>query len=230
MKKTNPYGRYTSKELLFKKEQVGDRIFNSVYQQKPIDITSDFFNTANINYYLPKDFTVEAKSCRAWDIASSDSLSQNDLTAGAKLYRIDDRAILTDLIHGRFGTQTKDVIKKTAKNDGNNTHVIIETGVAAAGDLLYQEWKQQLYGYIVERAKVPGTKTKADRATPLQNAVEDGKFYIDLKNPTAKASLISELETFPNGEHDDIIDAIAHGYNYLFDTDKRNAMLGVVNL
>ena len=222
--------RYTAEELLSKKEQVGERIFNSVYQQKPIDMTSDFFNMKNIHYNLPSDFnTTFCKCCRAWDIASADSFSKKDRTAGALLYRVDDKAVLKGLVHGRFGSGTKQKIRDTAFNDGFSTDIIIETGVAAAGDLLYQEWSQQLSEFNVERAKVPGSKSKADRATPLKNAIQDGKFYIDIEGEEYD-SLIEEFESFPNGEFDDIVDAVAHGYNYLFNTDGHNAMLGVINL
>lgn len=222
--------RYTKEQLLFKKEQVGERVFKSVYQQQPIDMTSDFFHVDNIHFNLPAQFNVNAKSCRAWDIASAKELSDNDFTAGAKMYKINDCVVVTDLVHGRFGNDTKNIIRNTAGKDGVDTRVVIETGVAAAGDFLFDEWKEQLKGFNLERAKVPGIKTKADRATPLKNAVEDGKVYISIDNQDARKSLISEFKTFPNGEHDDIIDAVAHGYNYLFDTNNRNVMLGVVNL
>ena len=219
--------RYSTKTLLQKKEAVGTRIFSSVYQQQPLDMTSDFFNINRLHFGLPTIFD-PIKSCRAWDIASSSSISKNDYTAGILMYRQEDMGIVKDLIHGRYGSATKTVIQDTAENDSPNTHVVIETGVAAAGELLYQEWKKQLQGFIVEKAKVHGSKSKVDRATPLQNAIEDGKIYIDIKDNQIRDNLITEMTSFPNGEHDDIVDAMAHAYNYLFRSDKKNAMLGVV--
>ena len=225
--------RYTKEEILKKKEIVGDRVFESVYQQKPIDTTSDFFNMQTLKFGVPENYTPQA-SVRAWDIASSDALSNNDFSAGVKMVRYDDYAVITDLVHGRFGGQINNIIKNTAFNDTPNTHIYIETGVAGAGELLYQEWKKQLKGYIVERAKLAGRGNKADRATPLKNAIEDGKVYVNIEDESLRQVLLDELTGFPNMAHDDIVDAIAHSFNYLFMNDamgrKVNARMGVIKL
>ena len=225
--------RYTKEEILKKKEIVGDRVFESVYQQKPIDTTSDFFNMQTLKFGVPENYTPQA-SVRAWDIASSDALSNNDFSAGVKMVRYDDYAVITDLVHGRFGGQINNIIKNTAFNDTPNTHIYIETGVAGAGELLYQEWKKQLKGYIVKRAKLAGRGNKADRATPLKNAIEDGKVYVNIEDESLRQVLLDELTGFPNMAHDDIVDAIAHSFNYLFMNDamgrKVNARMGVIKL
>lgn len=207
--------RYTIDELMKKKTVVGERVFQSVYQQEPIDATSDFFNMKHLKFGLPKGFS-EHSVCRAWDIASSDALSNNDFTAGAKIQRYDEYCVISDLVHGRFGGRTKNIIQDTAMHDTPNVHVVVETGVAGAGQLLYQEWENQLQGFVVERAMVSGNKSKVDRATPFKNAMEDGKVYVNIDDPALREVLIDELSSFPNGSHDDIVDAVSHGYNYLF--------------
>lgn len=225
--------RYTIGELMKKKEVVGERVFQSVYQQEPIDATSDFFNMKHLRFGLPNGFN-QHSVCRAWDIASSDALSNNDFTAGAKIQRYDDYCVISDLVHGRFGGRTKNIIQDTALHDTPNVHVVVETGVAGAGQLLYQEWENQLEGYIVERAMVSGNKSKVDRATPFKNAMEDGKVYVDIDDPALREVLLDEFSSFPNGSHDDIVDAVSHGYNYLFMENtkgkKVSAKMGVVFL
>lgn len=222
--------RYTTEELLKKKEVVGERVFQSVYQQQPIDTTSDFFNMKKLKFGFPEDYVQESVA-RAWDIASSDALSNNDFTAGVKMARFGDYAVILDLVHGRFGSNTKHMIQNTAFMDTPTCHVVIETGVAAAGELLHQEWKNQLQGFFVERAKVSGGKSKADRATPLKNAIEDGKVYVAIEDGPTRQAFFDELNSFPAGEHDDITDAASHVYNYLFmnETEKPiTAKFGVV--
>jgi len=225
--------RYTLEELLKKKEIVGERVFSSVYQQHPIDTTSDYFNLQHLKYGLPEDY-VDESSARGWDIASSDALSHNDFTAGVKMSRCGDYAVITDLVHGRFGGQTNKIIQSTADTDTPSVHVIIETGVAGAGKLLYQEWQNQLTGFIVHRAEVSGGGSKVDRATPLRNAIEDGRVYINISDPILRDTFYKEFESFPNGSHDDIVDATAHVYNYLFMEGSVNrrprAKLGIVYL
>ena len=225
--------RYTREELMKKKEIVGDRVFESVYQQKPIDTTSDFFNMQHLKFGLPEDYVAQS-SVRAWDIASSDALSSNDFSAGLLMHRYDDYAVITDLVHGRFGGGLKQIIQTTASMDTPNVHILIETGVAGAGELLYREWQNQLKGYLVERANVSGRGNKADRATPLKNAIEDGKVFVNIEDPVIRKALLDELKGFPNLTHDDIVDATAHAYNFLFMNDKLgrkvNANMGVVFL
>ena len=212
--------RYDTDFLLNVKKNVGERVFQSVYQQQPIDATSDFFNMKKLQYGFPEDYVQESVA-RAWDIASSDNLSDNDFTAGVKMARFGDYAVILDLIHGRFGTNTKRMIQNTAFMDTPACHIVIETGVAAAGELLHQEWKNQLPGFIVERAKVSGNKSKVDRATPFQNAIEDGKVFVAIEDGPTRQAFYDELSTFPAGEHDDITDAASHVYNYLFMNDKK---------
>ena len=222
--------RYSKEELLKKKERVGERVFQSVYQQKPIDMTSDFFNIDNLKFGLPENY-VSQQCVRAWDIASSDATTNNDFTAGVRMHRYDDYCVIDDLVHGRFGNNVNQIIKTTAMSDTPNVKIYIETGVGNA-KLLYEEWKNQLKGYIVENAKVNGTGSKADRATPFKNALEDGRVYMNIDDPTLRQTIFDEMKAFPFSAHDDIVDSIAHSYNALFLGDKMerkvNACFGII--
>ena len=204
--------RYTLEELERKRDKMGERLFNSIYQQQPLDDSGDFFDTKSIKWSLPEKFNVNY-SCRAWDTASSEN--EGDYTVGIKMVLTDeDEYLITDMVRGQFGSgNTKDKIFQTAHDDGVDTTVVIETGVAAAGRFLFDEWEKQLTGYFVEQA-VP-LNSKVDRATPFKNAIIDGKIYMDIKNPELRDDLIKEFESFPEGKHDDIVDACAHAYNYL---------------
>ena len=99
--------------------------------------------------------------------------------------------------------------------DGPDNVSIIETGVAAAGQLLFDEWEEQLIGYMVERAMAVPNNSKADRATPLKNKIYDGEVYIDIVDDKLRQTFIDEFKAFPNGAHDDIVDATAHAFNFL---------------
>ena len=99
--------------------------------------------------------------------------------------------------------------------DGPNNISIIETGVAAAGKLVFDEWEEQLAGYMVERAMAVPNNSKADRATPLKNKIYDGEVYVDITDDKLRQTFIDEFKAFPNGAHDDIVDATAHSVNFL---------------
>ena len=223
--------RYNIGELLKKKKRQGERMFSAIYQQQPIDNTSNFFNMSRLRFGVPEGYCVD-KVCRAWDIASSDEFTDNDFTAGAKLVKSGDYYVFTDLVHGKFGSNTMNIIRGTTVSDTADSHVVIETGVAGAGELLYQEWVKQLKGFIVERAKVSGDKSKVDRAVPFKNAVEDGLVYIDIDDLSVRDVMLREMRSFPNGEHDDIVDAMAHAINYVNDDNGggSTAKMGIVYL
>lgn len=206
--------RYSIQELQKKREEVGDRMFEALYQQNPIDDTTNFFKVENIRWGKPDMDTVY--NVRAWDIAGSDNSrgAINDYTAGALVSTLSDHKsiLIHDLVHGQYGSDNFNIIRKTTEQDGVNTTVLIETGVAAAGKLLYEMWEEELSGYFVERA-IP-INSKVDRATTFQNMVYDGKVYIDIADNETREKIIRELKGFPDAAHDDIIDAISHAVNY----------------
>ena len=78
--------------------------------------------------------------------------------------------------------------------------------------LLFQSWKEQLEGFMVYQSKP--IRSKADRATPLRNVVFDGQFKV-LLDGGLRQVFLDEFSTFPNGEHDDVVDSIAYGVNWL---------------
>lgn len=210
--------RYTLEELEKKRDRMGFRMFEALYQQKPLDDTSDFFDMSKINWYTPDKQVIT--SVRAWDIASAtEEDTKNDFTSGAKVSLLEDNSLLiSDLVYGKFGNATKNVIQETCEKDGMDTKVVIETGVAGAGKLLFKEWSDQLKPYIVEQA-MPVT-SKEDRATPFKNAVTDGLVYIDIRGKETLNSVKKEMRSFPNGVHDDIVDSISHGVNTVLRSDK----------
>lgn len=206
--------RYTIEILEKKREKIGERLFQSIFQQKPIDDSSDFFDLSKIHWERP-DMKL-TQMVRGWDMASSGP-GKNDYTVGLPMFLLDDgRSILiTDFVRGQFGKKTTITVKNQVTMDGPDNISIIETGVAAAGTLLFEDWVEQLAGYFVERAKAVPNNSKADRATPLKNKIYDGEVYVDIVDNDLRQDFINELRAFPNGEHDDIVDAAAHAFNYL---------------
>lgn len=208
--------RYSIELLEKKRENIGERLFQSIFQQKPIDDSSNFFDLNKIHWGAPPEELTTIQMCRGWDVASSDP-GKNDFTAGVPMYLLnDDKSILiTDFVHGQFGKDTSQEIKNQIILDGHDNISIIETGVAAAGALLYDNWEQQLPGYFLERAIPVPNNSKADRATPLKDYIYDGYVYVDIKDNKLRKTFQDEFQAFPNGEHDDIVDAAAHVFNYI---------------
>lgn len=202
--------QYTPEILNSKLETVGPRLFSSIWQQQPLDETSDFFDIDKIQYGPLQPGEEIVQSLRTWDISKGDTL-HSDYTVGALMVRTNQGRIgVTNIVRGRFGSQTKQTILDTAERDGHNLIILIEPGVAAAGDLLFEEWREQLRGYRVYRSMA--IKSKPDRATPLRNGILDEIFFLDIRDPELLEAVNDEFRGFPDMVHDDIIDAIAYGF------------------
>ena len=208
--------RYSLKDYKKKQEAMGERQFQAIYQQQPLDLTSDFFHTDRLVFEDHFDDHPIAR-CRSWDIASSDDSlgDQRDYTAGVRMLRTPNNEYwIFDYVHGQYGNDVKHIIKDTARADGPNYTILLEPGTSGgAAGLLYNEYKNELQGYNTIQSLPKGTK--ADRATPLANAIYDGKIHVCINNDSKRQLLLSQLQSFPNGKHDDLVDAIAYAYNYL---------------
>lgn len=219
---------YSIETLQKRRQEMGERLFQSIYQQQPLDMSSCFFNMDKINYGLPVDYNPE-RTIRCYDIAASeDSSSDPDYTVGIKAAKSGDDLVILDMVRGRFGSSNHERIKETALADGPYTKIFIEFGTSMTSKQLLPFYKQVLIGYNVE-AIIP-LKSKEDRATPLQNKIFDGELYINLKDNTLNP-LIKELSSFPLGLHDDIVDSLSYCCNKLFVPDSQpDGRIGVVQL
>jgi phage terminase large subunit-like protein len=217
----------------FKKQQkiMGDAMFQAIYQQKPLDLSTDFFNMDKIHWVhengnghpLANGMAHVVMKCRSWDISSKTG-RENDFTAGVPVYRLNTGDVLiTDFIYGKFGETsdekmgklgTTDIIKRTTVHDGVGMIQCLELP-GTSGDLLFTEYNKLLPGYRLHHSDHKNMP-KPDRATPFRDKVEAGKVYVYIKDPKIREIFMKELSGFPNAIHDDIVDAISHAINYLF--------------
>jgi hypothetical protein len=198
-----------------KQKTMGERKFAAIYQQQPLDLTSDFFHVDHLIFEDDFDDYAIAR-CRSWDIAASDDKlgDQRDYSVGVRMLKTaTGQYWIFDYERGQYGNNLKHVIKNTAKRDSENYTILLETG-AGTSDLLFQEYKSALPTYTVYQSKTKGA-TKTDRATPLANAIFDRKVHVCIRNDELRQTLLSEFKAFPNSKHDDCVDAVAHGFNWL---------------
>lgn len=200
---------------LDKQKTMGERQFQAIYQQKPLDLTSNFFHVDYLHFERRFDDYAVAR-CRSWDIASSDDSlgDERDYSVGVRMLKTPgDQYWIFDFERGQYGNNLKHVLKSTAQMDSQSHTILLETG-AGTSDLLFKEYKDELHNYDVYQSKTKGL-SKEDRATPLANAMFDGKIHICIHNDEKREILLSELKSFPNSKHDDCVDALAHGFNWL---------------
>lgn len=210
--------RYDDEFFRKREEEMGERLFSALYQQKPLDETGTFFNLDLIrfeeNTRLHYDYY---STVRSYDLAYSDEEKGevNDYTASCVMTRtIDNHFIIHDVSMEQYGDNLANVLKRNAYLDTPNIPILLETGtVGGASEFLFNEYKKTyLRGYNVKQSLPIGAKV--DRATPLRDAILDGKIILDL-NDIGREMVLKQMKGFPIAKHDDLVDAIAYAYNYL---------------
>ena len=210
--------RYDPSFFIDRKREIGDRLFEALYQQRPLDETGDFFNLDKVRFITDDElpnYKIISK-VRSYDCAYSDDTKGdvNDRTASVLMLRtIDDYYIIRELRADRYGERLFNVIQSTAKLDTPSIPVLIETGtVGGSSKALFDIYKDRLQGYRVEQSKP--INSKVDRAYGFKEAILDGKVLICLDD-YSRGQLLEEMRGFPLMKHDDIIDACSYAYNYL---------------
>lgn len=211
--------RYSIEFLKAQLEEMGERLFSCIFQQRPLDETGSFFNLDNVVFHDEPFDRANKKMlvCRSWDLAYSDESKgiQRDSSAGVLMYLVNDNEyVITDIEHGQYGEYLKQHLLKVAERDTSNTTILIESGtVGGASKFLYKEYRSYLKGYRTHQSEPIGSKV--DRATPFRQAILDGKIHVYLTNSTVRGEFIKQLRSFPLGKHDDIVDACAYAFNWL---------------
>lgn len=208
---------------LDKQRTMGERQFQAIYQQQPLDLTSDFFHLDNLHWDDEYIEQYNIANCRSYDMAytsQQEALDNNtnaDYTGGLHAEKINDNHyIFSDFLYKRLGKENIKYIQRNARFDGTAKPILIEPGTkGGAAKELFRLWDED---YLTEYNCIQSEPigTKADRATALANAIFDGKIHIYCPDLALKKILKTQLESFPHGKaHKDLIDAMAHAYNYL---------------
>ena len=159
---------------------------------------------------------------RAWDLAGSKTARKGESTkldycAGVLMGITNDRTCyIIDVKHFK-GTpaQVRDRVLATAKADDEQfgrVTVRIPQDPGQAGVDQMDSYSKMLSGFRTKFVRPTGNKIT--RAEALSSQVEQGNVFV-LNNMANKEALISEAEQFPDGAHDDIVDAMSDAFNEL---------------
>ena len=183
--------------------------WESLYQQRPFIEDGEFFKPDMIS--VVEAVPVGTTFVRAWDFAATDG--GGDWTAGIKIGKQPDgRFIITDVVRFQRGPdEVRASLHATATQDGNRCRIRIPQDPGQAGKSQAQQLVRLLSGFNVVALSVSGEKTL--RAEGFASQVNVGN-VIMLRAPWNE-SIISEMRMFPNGPHDDQIDAGSDAFNDL---------------
>lgn len=153
---------------------------------------------------------------RCWDKAATEPTTKSpdpDWTRGLRGARLRDGTILLEsLVSCREAPGKRDaLIKATADADGKSVRIRGPQDPAAAGVADATAFRKLLDGFIVKTETVSGNKVlragpASSMATPLP-----GSSYgrIKVLRGAWNDAFFGEVESFPGGGHDDIIDALS---------------------
>lgn len=196
-------------EDLRRMEQSMPYTFAGQYMQRPAPLDGGIFKPHKLEVVdaIPAG---SIQWVRGWDFAAT---TDGDWTAGAMLGRLPDgRFLIADMVRVREGPDERDAtLKATAARDGRQTLVSIPQDPGQAGKTQVAYLLKQLAGYRVQTS--PETGDKVTRAEPFAAQVNVGNVL--MLRASWNELLMDEMRMFPNGAHDDQIDALSRAFAHL---------------
>lgn len=153
---------------------------------------------------------------RFWDRAATKVSEHNndpDWTRGLKLYKYPNgKFCVVDLKSLRDTPgQVEDLIKNTASHDTSSVKIMSQQDPGSAGVAEAHNFVTMLSGYNVSTVVI--NKDKVTRAKPVSAQSEVGN--ISVLRAGWNDEFFTELENFPDGKHDDIVDVLSGAFNAL---------------
>lgn len=158
---------------------------------------------------------------RAWDFAHTDK-KEGDWTASVLLgvNGLGDEFILDVTRYKGEWAHIRDRVCATMRSDGGSVTQVIEDTLG--GKVIRSELTSRSDLRMIPIIPVTATKDKVTRALAVSSRVAMWKVY--MLSATWNKDFRDECNSFPVGEHDDQVDALAHAHNALDKTGKVLAM------
>lgn len=169
-------------------------------------------------------YPAEAKLVRFWDLAATEATKGKDpdFVAGGLVGLHDGVYYIIDMRRARttpLGVES--LIKRTAEEDGIGVNIYIEQEGGASGKLIIDHYLRHVVVGFPVRGKSTQGKSKLERAQPFSAAAQAGN--VKLVRGSWIGDFLNELEIFPNGAHDDQVDAISGAIQVLRKRELRDA-------
>lgn len=153
---------------------------------------------------------------RWWDRAATKPHAENpdpDWSVGIKMSMGGDRKLYIEDV--RFLRErpagVKAAVLNAARQDGNAVPIGVEQDPGSAGVADIDDITRHLTGFAVVVRKPAADKET--RAGPVSSHAENEN--VVLLRAAWNDAFLAELENFPDGAHDDAVDALSGGFNFL---------------
>ena len=163
------------------------------------------------------------RSVRYWDLAAT---KDGDWTAGARVAVHEGQYSVIDIQHIRATPlEVEHLVRQTAQLDGPSIPIWIEQEPGSSGVNTISHYQRNvLPGYAVYADRVTGSKV--ERAGPLSSAAQAGN--VGLVKGAWTRAFIDEASLFPDGAHDDMVDAVSGALGKLAVSDSSRFSIGRV--
>lgn len=167
-------------------------------------------------FEIVDDYPADARKVRYWDLASTEPTKPGqdpDWTVGALVAEKNGIFYIVDIKRTRTTPKgVEALIQQTAELDGRGVDIYMEQEPGSSGVNTIDHYRRQvLKGYSFRGHKTTGSKEL--RAHPVSSAAEAGN--VKLVRGTWINDFLDEAEIFPNGTHDDQIDAVSGAFEML---------------
>lgn len=210
--------RFPKRELDQLESNMGPYAVAAQMQQQPAPRKGGMFQVDSIRVIdeLPDEPLI---SVRAWDLAGSEGKGAYSVGVLMHYSTKSQQFYIADVVRKQLGGGgVRELINKTAEQDGVSTKIIVPQDPGAAGKVVVQDIIAMLAGYNAKAE--PQSGSKETRAEPFASQVEIGKVNV-LKRVWTK-TLLDELRFFPKGRYKDQVDASASAFNAVAEMSRRN--------
>lgn len=209
--------RWPLEALMERKRDVtlvlGETVWRAQYQQRPTKPEGGMFPEDRWGFVSAQHIDWQPTWVRAWDLAATEGAG--DWTVGVLMARLaDGRTLVRDVRRGQWSAdEVQAQIKRAAADDPYGTRIELPQDPGQAGKAQAQQLIRLVAGRDANAEIQSGSKeVRATGLSAQQRARNVLLWEADWNGP-----FIAELAAFPQGAHDDQVDAAATGFNALFE-------------
>ena len=200
--------KYPLPELERIRMAIGGRAWASMYQQRPAAAEGVIFKRDWWQFF-PQPLTVKLDQIvQSWDTAFKTG-TENDFSVCTTWGVAGDGYYLLHVWRDRVEFPELKRVFATLAEQWNPNAILVED--KASGQSLIQELKISTTLPLIPVNADRDKQTRAQAVTPL---IEAGKVFLPQSAPWV-SDFVEEMASFPNGVHDDVVDATTQALNYL---------------
>jgi len=190
------------------------------YQQ---ELMGQFVDIAGSGFFkrewfeIVDDYPRNARKVRYWDLAAT---PEGDYSVGALLAEIQGVFYVIDIARTRATPgEIERLVRQCAEMDGPSTKIYMEQEPGSSGINTIDHYAREvLKGMDFRADRVTGNKVI--RAGPVSAAAQAGN--VKLMRAAWVQAFLDELLLFPNGAHDDQVDALSGAFSTLNEKSQRD--------